>query len=302
MTSQQIELFFSVAKHLNFTKASAENHISQPTTSRQIALLEEELGVKLFHRSKSAVSLTTGGRLIAKELEYMQRSFLSLLETVRNIKDEISGRLCIGYMSYLNTDIFVHPLVTEFLKRYPNVEIRLESATFSVLRERLLRGEYDLIFTYSFDMRHMDDVLYKKCYPVSHVIAMSSTHPLANKRDLKLEDLSGETFFTADPSDSKGRHGDIHSMCERFNIRDVTVKSSGSIESIMYNVVTGKGVAMVSSANTCYLDERYTCIPIPEIDVTTYIAAVWNAGERSHIVSLFTDLVTENTSIDVFFT
>lgn len=58
MNSHQIELFLSVAKHLNFTKASEKNHVSQPTTSRQIAQLEDEWGVELFTRNQNTVRLT----------------------------------------------------------------------------------------------------------------------------------------------------------------------------------------------------------------------------------------------------
>lgn len=301
MTSLQIELFLSVAKHLNFTKASVENHISQPTTSRQIALLENELGVKLFQRDKNTVKLTAGGKLIANEFEYFKKNFASLLDTVKNLKDEISGKLSIGYMSYLNTSIFVYPLIAAFLKLLPNIEIRMESATFSVLRERLTKKEYDIIFTYNFDMRLMENILYKKCYPVSHVIVMPSTHPLASKRDLPLSALSGETFLLPEPAESKGRGSDVLTICEKFDIRDINLQNSCSIEDMMFGVLMGKGIALVSSSNICFFDEKYTCIALPDIDVTTFIAAVWNSGNRNHVLSLFTDFISESPSIDVFF-
>ena len=68
MNSQQIEYFLSAAKHLNFTKAADEFYTSQPTVSRQIALLEEELGFELFKRDKGNLRLTIGGAIMAQEL------------------------------------------------------------------------------------------------------------------------------------------------------------------------------------------------------------------------------------------
>lgn len=296
MTSRQIELFLSVAKHLNFTKASEENHVSQPTASRQIAQLEEEWGVTLFYRDQNVVQLTAAGAALAAELTQMQKQFDALLSSVKTTKESISGSLSIGYLSYLNTDIFVYPLIAEFKKRYPNVKVTVEPAVFSVLGKGLTQGDYDVIFIYSLDLCFVRRVRHINCCPVSHMIAMSSTHPLASKKDIQPSDLSGETFLLPESKWRKNREGDVLKVCERCRIENVHFASASSVEDMITQVRNGAGVALVTSDNPCFFDSRYVCVPVPDVDAANYIAAVWNTACRDPVVLAFTDLAAERVS------
>ena len=297
MNSRQIELFLSVAKHLNFTKASEENHVSQPTASRQIAQLEEEWGVELFYRNQNIVRLTAAGSAIAAELMRMQGEFDNLLSSVKDTKESISGSLSIGYLSYLNTDIFVYPLIEEFKKRYPNVKVHVEPAVFSVLGKGLTHGDYDVIFIYSLDLCFVRRVRHINCCPVSHMIAMSSTHPLASKKDIQPSDLSGETFLLAESKWRKSRENDVLKVCKRCGIENVHFGTASSVEDVITQVRNGAGIALVTSDNPCFFDSRYVCVPVPDVGATNYIAAVWNTVCRDPIVLAFTDLAAERVSV-----
>lgn len=296
MTSRQIELFLSVAKHLNFTKASEENHVSQPTASRQIAQLEEEWGVELFYRSQNIVRLTAAGAALAKELTRMQGEFDSVLAAARDTRGAISGSLSIGYLSYLNTDIFVYPLVEEFKKRYPHVKVTARPAVFSVLGRGLTHGEFDVIFIYSLDLCFVRRVRHINCCPVSHMIAMSSAHPLASKKDIKPSDLSGETFLLEESKWRKSRENDVLAVCRQCGIQDVHFGSAGSVEDVIAQVRNGVGVALVTSDNPCFFDSRYVCVPVPDPGAVNYIAAVWNTVCRDPVVLAFTDLAAQRVS------
>lgn len=296
MNSRQIELFLSVAKHLNFTKASEENHVSQPTASRQIAQLEEEWGVELFYRDQNTVRLTAAGSAIAAELTRMQDQFDTLLSTVKDTKESVRGSLSIGYLSYLNTDIFVYPLITEFAKRYPNVKVTVEPAIFSVLGEGLTRGDFDVIFIYSLDLCFVRRVRHINCCPVSHMIAMSSSHPLASKKDIQPSDLSGETFLLPESRWRKSRENDVLKVCKRCGIENVRFGSASSVEDVITKVRNGAGVALVTSDNPCFFDSRYVCIPVPDVGAANYIAAVWSTAYRNPVIPVFTELAAERVS------
>lgn len=290
MTSRQIELFLSVAKHLNFTKASLENHVSQPTASRQVAQLEEEWGVELFSRDQNTVKLTAAGAAIAGELTQMQARFDALLSSLKDTRNSVRGGLSIGYLSYLNTDIFVYPLIAEFKERYPNVRVRVEPAVFSVLGKGLTQGDYDVIFIYSLDLCFVRRVRHINCCPVSHMIAMSSAHPLASKQDLQLPDLTGETFLLPESKWRKSRENDVLKVCKRCGIEDVRFESAGSMEEVINQVRNGAGVALVTSDNPCFFDNRYVCVPVPDVGAVNYIAAVWNTAYENPLIPVFTDL------------
>lgn len=82
MTSQQIQYFISAAKHLSFTKAADEFYTSQPTISRQIAALEEELGFELFYRDGKQLRLTSGGLVMLAEFNQQQSAFQNAVHRV----------------------------------------------------------------------------------------------------------------------------------------------------------------------------------------------------------------------------
>lgn len=297
MNSHQIELFLSVAKHLNFTKASEENHVSQPTTSRQIAQLEDEWGVELFARNQNTVRLTAAGSVIADELTRMQEQFDALLSAVRDTKESVRGSLSIGYLSYLNTDIFIYPLITEFVKRYPNVKVTVEPATFSVLGEGLTQGSFDIIFIYSLDLCFVRRIRHINCYPVSPMIAMSSSHPLADKRDIQLSDLSGETFLLADSKWRRSRENDVLKLCKRCGIENIHFGTASNTEDVITKVRNGAGVALVTSDNPCFFDNRYVYIPVPDVCAANYIAAAWSSSFQNPLIPIFTELLAERAAV-----
>ena len=194
MNSYQINYFLSAAKHLSFTKAAEEHYTSQPTISRQVALLEEELGITLFIRGKSTVRLTAGGAIMLQEFKKIKKSLSAAAESVVRISKGLEGNLAIGYINNLNTDIFVYPPLSEFSKRYPSINIKIESATFSVLREKLNNGAYDIIYTYNFELSAFENIFHEKAYEVSPMFIMSKSHPLAVKSEYMPSDFNNNIF------------------------------------------------------------------------------------------------------------
>ena len=85
MTTQQIELFLSLANHLNFTKTAKEFFTTQPTVSRQISLLEEEMGFPLFVRSKKEVRLTYQGAIMVQKCREALEAIQSGIREVMNL-------------------------------------------------------------------------------------------------------------------------------------------------------------------------------------------------------------------------
>lgn len=114
MTIQQIEMFLSLAEHLNFTKTAKEYFTTQPTVSRQIGLLEEEFGFPLFVRSKKEVRLTYQGAIMVKKcreaLETIQSGVREVTDIVQQsgygAENWLSGRYGSGYVCIAYCVIF----------------------------------------------------------------------------------------------------------------------------------------------------------------------------------------------------
>ena len=123
LTLRQLRIFEAVARHLSYTRASEELHLTQPAVSMQIKQLEQAVGLPLFEQLGKRIYLTEAGR----EMERYSREITALLQEASQVFDELKGlkrgRLTIAVASTAN--YFVPQLLATFCKRYPEVTVSL---------------------------------------------------------------------------------------------------------------------------------------------------------------------------------
>lgn len=143
MNLEQLRSFVEVARLGNFTRAAAQLHLAQPSLSRQIATLEQDLGTELFHRSRAGSTLTVAG----ESLLPLARRMLADAETVRRELDEIAGlqrgRVRIGATPTLCISLVAEVLST-FCAAHPTIELHLSEQGSRRLLDQLAGGELDL--------------------------------------------------------------------------------------------------------------------------------------------------------------
>lgn len=136
--------FYDVAIYGSISKAAVMNYTSQPAISRSIKTLEEELGTKLFYRTKRGIDLTEKG----KELFfYVEQSYNSLVTAERIISEDNNlehGKLSIGIPSHIAT-FYLFNAIDSFHKEYPNIEITIINKSTSKLLELLRSHEIDFM-------------------------------------------------------------------------------------------------------------------------------------------------------------
>ena len=134
MELRVLHYFLAVAREENFTKAANMLHVTQPTLSRQIADLEQELGVKLFVRSNHNIILTEDGMILKRRAQ----EILSLADkTKRDFlqKDEaLSGTISIGSGEFRSTE-YLAKIIAEFRRKYPNVNYEIYSGNANNIRD-----------------------------------------------------------------------------------------------------------------------------------------------------------------------
>lgn len=304
LTSQQIQYFLSAARHLNFTKAAEEFFTSQPTVSRQIAALEEELGFDLFYREGRQLRLTSGGLVMLAEFEQQQQSLQSAVQRVNEIQSGLEGSLSIGFLSSFDTDVYVYPPSMVFSERYPNVTITMDSGSFTPLRQRLYDGEYDIIFTYSFDLPYMQDVLSQSVYHSGCSLVSSTHHPLAKLDTITAETLRGQTLILPFSYHMEGWEASISAMLERgfgLTVEDYStfdIRVVDTLETKQFLVRAGAGIGITGNCASYAYDSRYALFPIP--GETLEIRAVWRKANLNPAIPLYLQVLSEAPSIDVF--
>ena len=171
--------FLAVADTKNFSRASEKLFVSQPAVSKQISILEEELGFSLFERTTRMVRLTPKGKIIYKAIKDAQKIWDEAINLARSIKEHIQGHLRIGLlygwsMSRLNTTAF-----GTFQQKYPDVELVIEKHTYREMTAMLLNGSLDLIFCPKGEVSNIPNIRYCHAFKTPLIVLLSSTHPVA---------------------------------------------------------------------------------------------------------------------------
>ena len=132
-----------VAREESVTKAANLLHITQPTLSRQLMQLEEELGVKLFIRNKKHILLTEEGMLLRRRAEEIVTLSEKTREELSHSKEDLSGKINIG-SGELRTSLFLAELIISFKKLHPLVEFEIYSGNADNIKERIESGILDI--------------------------------------------------------------------------------------------------------------------------------------------------------------
>ena len=143
MELRVLKYFLMVAREENITKAAALLHITQPTLSRQLMQLEEELGVKLFHRSKHRIILTEDGMLLKRRAQEMVSLSDKTVQELSHKDDMLSGEIAIG-CGETKSMVFLSEQIRDFRQKNPLVQFSIHSAIADDIKERIEKGILDM--------------------------------------------------------------------------------------------------------------------------------------------------------------
>lgn len=143
MELRVLKYFLMVAREENITKAAALLHITQPTLSRQLMQLEEELGVKLFHRSKHSIILTEDGMLLKRRAQELVFLSDKTIQELSHKDSMLSGEIAIG-CGEARSMSFLSEQIRNFRQLHPLVQFSIHSAIADDITERIEKGILDM--------------------------------------------------------------------------------------------------------------------------------------------------------------
>lgn len=212
MTVFQLECFISVESHLSFSKAAIDKHVSQATISRQIASLEEEIGVKLFERDSHTVSPTPAGSMMAHYAPVFLEYQKTILNRVRDAAVSFSNHIRIGVGPYEHL-LLRSPLV-KLHETFPKTGIDLTSYTYYVLMTRYRNNVLDLILCNEACAMQMTDLKSVEIYNRNWQVAAAKNSHFWSLAPEDQGILKGQTLITLvnDSFDSVNEY--FHGSCK----------------------------------------------------------------------------------------
>lgn len=292
LTLRQLKIFQAVARHLSFTRASEELHLTQPAVSMQVKQLEETVGLPLFEQVGKRVYPTEAG----EELERYSRSVLAILDEASLVFDEMKGlergRLRITVASTAN--YFVPQLLAAFCQRHPGVKVSLDVTNRERLLQALQDNDTDLVIM----GKPPDSMeLVAESFMDNPLVAIAPpSHPLAGQKNIPLQRLQRETFLIREKGSG------TRSATERFFVEHGLSLSStmemSSSEAIKQGVEAGLGLGLLS-LHTLEMElalKRLVILDVCELPILRKWYVMHRTGKRlSAVAQSFKEFVLKES-------
>jgi DNA-binding transcriptional LysR family regulator len=278
---RQLRTFEAVARLKSFSRAAEELHVTQPTVSKQIRLLHEEVGLPLLEQIGKKVFLTEAGEQLYATCADWLETWGRFEQTIADLKGIKQGRLRIAAVT--TTKYFMPRLLGPFCAQYPGIDIALEVVNRDRLLERLARNQDDL-----YVMGVPPDGLDIECEPFLEnplVVLAPASHPLTKRKRIAFADLANEPFIVRE------RGSGTRLTVERvFQERNVPLKIKmelGSNEAIKQAVAGGLGLALLSQS-TLSLDpsrKEVTTLKVEGFPIKRHWYVVRPRGKQLSVVA-----------------
>jgi LysR family hydrogen peroxide-inducible transcriptional activator len=272
MEMHQLRYVVAVSRAGNFSRAAEQCHVSQPSLSQQILKLEEELGERLFYRTKREAKLTPHGEAFllraAKILEEVDAARREASDAQRLLR----GRLIVGVLPTI-APYLLPEVLADFAEKFPGVEIVVHEDTTAQLLK--LAQAYEIDFALASRPIQDERMEVKDLFTEELRLALPPGHPLTRKRQVRLADVEKEPFIIMKEGHCLGDQ--VLNFCERRDLKPTINFRSAQLETIQALVRSGIGISLVPAMAAC--SERkdlpeYRSLPAPKPE--RKIVAVWS--------------------------
>jgi LysR family hydrogen peroxide-inducible transcriptional activator len=242
---KDLRYLVAVADTRHFGRAAELCFVSQPTLSTQLKKLEEYLGVQLIERQPKRVALTAPGVEIVARARRILEATDEVITLARSHRDPLAGTLRVALLPTIGP--YLLPRVArEIKKALPRLELRLYEYPTAAMLAKLRAGEIDLgILALPVDL---DGLEARDLYNEPFMVAVSSTHPLAKRPTIRVQDLAGETLLLLE--DGHCLRDQALAVCGQVGVHEKQDFRATSLETLRQMVATGAGVTLLPELAT----------------------------------------------------
>jgi DNA-binding transcriptional LysR family regulator len=241
MEVRDLQVFISVAKHLNYTRAGEEVHLSQPSVSVRIKQLESQLGVKLFEQLGKKVALTEAGQLLVPYANRVIRAVEDARHAIEELQGLDRGSLRIGAST--TPGMYVIPeTIARFKELHPRIDVHLGIRDTREIEDGVIRNEFDFGFVGGHLVGDEVDVL--PWLTDELVLIVPPRHRLASKKIVKRDDLVKERFIGRESGSAT--RATVADRLKEWEIQLETVMEMENPESVKKAVQSSLGIAFIS--------------------------------------------------------
>lgn len=249
MNIRRLKYFISVADNLNFTKAAEKCYVAETVISRNVAMLEEEVGFKVFERNNRMVKLTPVGEIFLKEVTFIVDHYEKTVRDCQTITEENSNILRVGFVSPFEKWV-IADILSEFIELYPGTQLIVTQCIYKLIIEILKRGELDIVFFEPFNNLEYPAEL--EIIPIAeknYCTLMSKSNPLADQKKLTLSMIANEKIIINCPVwEVPNDLGLTKKLCQDFGLQEKQlIICSGGVDAALIMAELNMGIYLVTS-------------------------------------------------------
>lgn len=275
MEIRHLEYFSEVAKQLSFTKAASVLHVSQPSLSKAVKQLENELGISLFYRSKQ-LELTDAGKAVLTNAINVLDAFHNLTSELGDIIDLKKGKIKIG-IPPITGAAFFSKLISYFRDQYPNIEILLSEVGSKMIKQGVEDGSLDIGLVCNLPVQSSHFATLEVINDPLELLVHKDSH-LAEEPAIDLADLTKEPFILYRQDFTL--HDRIIEECKNKGFIPNVVCHSSHRDFMIEMVEAKVGAALLPSQIASDIKDRdIVAIPLEKSNLSLELGMIWKKNK-----------------------
>jgi DNA-binding transcriptional LysR family regulator len=277
MDIRQLRYFLAIANEGQITRAAKQLNMEQPPLSRQLKLMEQELGVLLFDRSGKQLQLTHAGELLRQKAERLLVQFNETVTEVKELDAGIQGKLSIG--AVVSCISLLPERIRMFRQTYPRVTFKIREGDHFLLGEQLENRSIELVVTrLPFESAQGSERYASMPLPSDPFVAVipSSWNRDAERQTMTMRELAGYPFITLKTDKTTGMHDRVLQEFKQDALEPQIICECSSVAITVALVAAGLGATILpKSVMTSFAIPDIQMIAIPNAGFQTDVGIVW---------------------------
>jgi DNA-binding transcriptional LysR family regulator len=285
MELRHLRYFVAVGEEQHYRRAAQRLRVAQPALSRQIQMLEEEIGFELFERLPRGVKITDAGKLFLDDARRILQEVNDAIGRAKRIASGQSGTLRIGFVESISWQGVVPDSLRDFRQHQPGVELQLRSLRSIEQIAAIHSGSLDA--GYALPMANPDHGLaHLQIGVIRQILAAPNGHPLTKKQSIRLKDLVDEPFVAFPRWAIPAAYDRLMAACARGGLKAPRVVQQTAVETMILSLVQcGVGIAFISSAARWRCPPGVSLFSVVDLNVTFPFALMWKKDNNSPLLA-----------------
>jgi DNA-binding transcriptional LysR family regulator len=288
MDLRQLRYYIVVAEELHFGRAAERLKMTQPALSKQIMVLEKDIGVQLLTRTKRVVQLTHAGQAFLERARTLIAQAEETIQVTRRTARGEEGELRIGASAPALQSV-LPDLLRSFRKRFPKVELNLSSLSVESQVLALNQRQIDIGFLHPpIDGRGLD------LYPVSeedYVAILPKNHRLLKYDRIPLAQFAGESFLILPRHESPVIYDQFVQFCQKLGFQPNIVKEVLDFQTRLCLIASGVGISFTAEGMQASVGPNVVCKPLEYCPIKQKTAVAWRQDATAPAIQSFLELI-----------